>query len=194
MSVRRACCVALAIATCLLAACDGDSRSEHPPGSPENPLVARNEPGTPANGRLNEAAARDAAPRPGYEELLERQSRSPARRFSPCSLVTAPEARAIVGGPIRAPLEAPQGPTCIYQTRAGDAFVTLAVQSVEFGELRRQMRRSRRIEVAERGAYCGTHGQPVLYLPVRGGRVLSIAAPCAVAREFAARAVRRLTT
>ena len=54
------------------------------------------------------------------EQLVEQQSNKPAKRFTPCNLVTAPQARAIVGAPIEQPFEAPQGPTCIYRSRDGE--------------------------------------------------------------------------
>jgi uncharacterized protein DUF3558 len=177
--MRRLSLIAIAGVT-LLAACGGDAE---PPvaGSPENPLRAA----TPA-------ASSSEAKEPGYEALVERQSSRPARRFSPCTLVTRAQARAIIGAPVEDPVEAPQGPTCIYRSERGDRFVTVAVQDSELAPLRRRLRGSRSVQVAERTAYCGTFGQPMLYLPVDGGRVLSIAAPCKVASGFAATAVRRL--
>jgi hypothetical protein len=191
--VRTVGAIALAAAAVALAACGGDSKPAAPPGSPENPLVAKPSESPGPSGRSNEAAAplrgREQA---GYQELVERQSSRPGGRFSPCNLVTRAQARAIVGGPVGEPVEAPLGPTCIYPSGSGKRFVTVAVQSVTFDKLKRQMYVRRRVEVADRTAYCGTHGQPVLYVPLTGGRVLTIAAPCSVARGFAARAMPRL--
>jgi hypothetical protein len=185
---------ALAFATAALApaACGGDAE-QAPPGSPENPLVAKPSEASEPGGGVNEAAA--SAPereRPGYEDLVERQSARPESRFSPCNLVTRAQARQIVGAPLEEPVEAPQGPTCIYQSKSGKTFVAVAVQPVSFDELRRQMYVRRRVQVADRAAWCGTLGQPVLYVPLPDRRVLSVAAPCSVARQFAAQAVPRL--
>ena len=70
--------------------------------------------------------------------------------------------------------------------------MTLAVESASVARLRAQIRNERAVTVADRTAYCGTFGKPMLYLPVGGGRVLSIAAPCGLARRFAAKAAPRL--
>jgi hypothetical protein len=158
-----------------LAGCGG--AAPEPPGSPANPLVAQAGSGEPS------AAA-------GYQALVERQSRTPRRRFAPCNLVTRAQAQGILGARVQAPLEAPQGPTCIY--RSPGAFVTLAVQSAPFAPIKRRLRDPRRIRVAGRTAYCGFEAQAVLYVPLAGGRTLSVGARCPIARRFAAAAVRRL--
>jgi len=127
-----------ACATALLGGC-ADDQAAPGAGRPDDPLVAR----TPApaagssEGRSNEAASPPESgtadlsgldEQPGYQKLVERQSRRPSGRFSPCDLVTAAQARAIIRAPVRAPFEAPQGPTCIYRTGAGDRLITVAVQ------------------------------------------------------------------
>jgi hypothetical protein len=106
--------------------------------------------------------------------------------------VTARQAHAILGVPLREPTEAPQGPTCIYRTRTGRTFVTVALQSVDFKTLRPQLHLRHRVDVSNRTAYCGTFGQPMLYVPLSQGRVLMVAAQCSVAKQFALRAVRQL--
>jgi hypothetical protein len=187
----------LAVVATLVAACGGD-RPPSPPGSADNPLAAQTaEPGAGASAREpGGATERESEPgspaTPGYKELVDRQSRKPRKRFTPCNLVTAAQAGVILGAPIRAPVEAPQGPTCIYRTHQGDGFVTVAVQATPFNRLKRNMRVVRRVQVSRRVAYCGTYGQSMLYVPLSKGRVLSIAAPCGVAQEFAARAMRQL--
>jgi|GEM_PF-2564580 len=113
-----------------------------------------------------------------------------ARR--PCSLVTRSQAAAIIGAPILEPLEAPQGPTCIYQTASRKRAITLTVQSTSFARLRAQISNRRKIAVADREAVCGRYGQPMLYLPLGGRRVLTVSGPCATASRFAAKAVPHL--
>lgn len=203
--------MALALAISVLAGCGGDdSASKAPKGSPENPLVAQPAGSSPAGGRSNEAegGSNDGSPtigdggsggtvgesgqQPGYKELLDRQARRPQRRFTPCNLVTRAQASAIVGARLREPLEAPQGPTCIYRSETGRAFVTVAVQTVNFSQLRPQLRQPRQVDLSGRTAYCGQYGQPMLYLPLSRGRVLTIAGECRVARRFAATALRQL--
>jgi hypothetical protein len=155
----------------LLAACGGnDEKASTAPGSPKNPLVAQSDSSQDAGGskdagRNNEAGrTRDSSRKggstkstgpagatkgpgkgPGYKDLVDKQQRKPQSRFTPCNLVTKAQARAIVGAPVRDPLEAPQGPTCIYRTTKGKGFVTVAVQSVSFKKLKPRLHQSRRI-------------------------------------------------
>jgi hypothetical protein len=110
----------------------------------------------------------------------------------PCSLVTKTQARAIIGTPILEPLEAPQGPTCIYQTNTGKPYITLAVQAASYARLQQQVRQRRSVAVANRRGVCGSFGRSMLYLPIGGGRVLSIAGPCDMASRFAAEAMPHL--
>jgi hypothetical protein len=180
-------------ATALLAACGGAETQPAAPGTPENPLVGKP---TDANSsaRTNEGQSPAAkSSQPGYEKLVERQTSNPRSRFTPCNLVTRAQATAILGGPVQAPLEAPQGPTCIYRSQSGKTFITLAVQSLDIDRVKKQMRQRQAVDVANRTAYCGTYGQPMLYVALSQKRVLSVAAPCAVAKQFAARAVSRLS-
>jgi hypothetical protein len=193
IGVRSLSLIALVLLTALLAACGGESKPKPPPGSPENPLVAQAPKDSATAGRLNEAApTAKADAQPGYQKLVERQGSKPRSRFTPCNLVTKAQAGAIVGSPLQDPLEAPQGPTCIYRSRDGKRFVTLAVQSVAFSKLKRQMHKPQQVAVSNKTAFCGVLGQPILYVPLSGSRVLSVTAPCQVARKFAARAVQRL--
>jgi hypothetical protein len=172
----------------LLTAC-GDAPKSSPPGSPQNPLVGQT--GPVSRYHSNEAAS-DHSETPGYGKLVERQSSHPRSRFSPCNLVTQAQAEAILGTSMVAPLEAPQGPTCIYRSRTGKHFVTLAVQTVDLAKLTREIRRPRRVAVSGGHAYCGMYGQPMLYAALSRRRVLSVSGPCEVAQQFADRAIRRL--
>jgi Protein of unknown function (DUF3558) len=183
LDIRRLCGIALAVAMLGVAACGSDS-GEQPaalPGSPENPLVAKTS-GT------NEGAPRE----PGYQALVDAQGSKPESTFTPCDLVTQSQARTILGVAIEEPLEAKQGPTCVYQSRDGKAFVTLAIEDVDFGQIKRQLRMRESVDVGGETAYCGNYGQPMLYLPLDGGRVLSVAGHCATAKRFASRALAQL--
>jgi hypothetical protein len=190
MRARSLTVTALALAAGVLSSCGGTSEPGAPAGSAENPLVAEI-PEQNGSAPLNEGSG-PAAGEPGYRELVERQTTKPESRFTPCNLVTPAQARSILGAPVREPVEAPQGPTCIYQAESGRSFVTLAVQSGSLNGLKRQMRSPRSVDIASRPAYCGTHGQPTLYVSLGGGSVLSVAAPCSIARRFAAKAVASL--
>jgi hypothetical protein len=129
---------------------------------------------------------------PGYQSLVEHQSSHPKTGFSPCNLVSEAQAAAIVGAKMQQPIEAPQGPTCIYRSRSGAHFVALAVQTTNFTQLKRAMRGRQQISVASRTGICGRVGQSTLYLPLAGTRVLSVTAPCDVAKSFALKALPHL--
>jgi hypothetical protein len=215
--VRPILILALALVAGGLAACGGDDQAKKgPPGSESNPLVALPNPSrtrTPPTEapQGSEAVAPPKRPaqarRPQRTATAQRGARSgseraartarkqpvrPASAQSPCSLVTKRQARAIIGAPIDAPLQAPQGPTCIYRAATGSQQVTLSVQTVGFAKLRKQLRDERAVRVLGRTAYCGTYGRRMLYLPLAHDRVLSIAAPCSTASRFAAKAAARL--
>jgi hypothetical protein len=178
----------LLVLAAALSACGGSgsqSAAKALPGSPENPI----ESGAVDDGTDPDAPDRSA---PGYRDIVDAQTHDPARRDSPCALVTKSQAQAIVGGKLLDPLEAPQGPTCIYRDRAGTTFVTLAVQKQRFRALRKDVKRIRRVNVADHPAYCGVYGAPTLYLPLKRDRVLSVTAQCEVAMRFARSAVPRL--
>lgn len=133
-----------------------------------------------------------SARKPSYQRIVDAQSSKPRSRFTPCNLVTPAQARSILGAAIQAPVEAPQGPTCIYRTRHGAGYVTVAVQRLDMGRLKRQLQQRRPVHTGGRSGWCGHYGQQMLYLPVSGGRVLTIAGSCSLATKFAARAVPRL--
>lgn len=182
--------IALVIAITSLAACGGDEQAGPASGTPDNPLIGK----TTASGAASTSNEHAPKPvdKPGYDTLLDRQSGSSRSRFTPCNLVTRSQAQDILGNRVQAPVEAPQGPTCIYRTEDGKAFITLAVQSLDINRLKKQTRRKQTVDVSDRTAYCGIHGTSILYLPLRDSRVLSVAGPCPVAKRFAARAVLRL--
>jgi hypothetical protein len=190
-ATRLICLLALAAAAALLAGCGGGggaAAKSGPAGSTSNPLV----------GKLTEDddTKRDnevgKGTQMGYQKLLERQSSKPRSQFTPCNLVSPTQARAILGGAIQAPVEAPQGPTCIYRTKTNSRFVTVAVQSLNLSLVKRQLKGRERVSLPGRTAYCGTYGQEMLYAGLSGGRVLAIGGRCSLAREFAATAVKRL--
>jgi hypothetical protein len=66
------------------------------------------------------------------------------------------------------------------------------VQTAKFDRLTRQIRQRRTVDVSRRSGVCGTFGQPMLYVPLSGGRVLTVSALCGLAQKFAAKAVRQL--
>jgi hypothetical protein len=201
---------------------DKDTSSAAAPGTPKNPLVATvpssttaddqaaaQEAGIAKSGKGAKTAARTSHPAPaksfseadaaagtstdpGYQKLLEQQTHKPRSRFTPCNLVRRSEAAAILGAPVQPLIEAPQGPTCIYRTAKSRSFITVSVERAAISKLRKQLRHSHQVAVAERSSVCGTIGRPLLYVPVSSARVLVVTAPCQVARRFASAAVGRI--
>jgi len=176
----------------VLAGCGGDGDDKGAVGTASNPLPAQT-PDAERGASREPGSSAKPEEAPSFEKLLDQQTKNPRERFTPCNLVTPAQARTILGGPIEAPVEAPQGPTCIYRTKAGDKFVTVAVQATRLAALRKQMDDVRTIAVADRDAICGMLGQQALYVPLAEGRVLAVTGRCPVAARFAERAVRELT-
>ena len=179
--------------------------NERPPGEPSVTAKASNTRGgtlTPRRTGSSAAASKrpaTLAPRTGGEGGSKHSAASPRKQrrqapspAHPCSLVTKAQARAILGRPVVEPLQAPQGPTCIYRSTRGKQFVTLAVQEASLAQLRKQLSASRSVRVAGTTGYCGRSGRPMLYLPVSSGHVLSVAAACDIATRFAAKAAPHL--
>jgi hypothetical protein len=167
----------------LVAACGSEkSGSEKPDQGRLSPQTSAAEPG-PA--RSNEVAAA------GLEGKAPAGNKPRGLRISaPCSLVSRAQAQAIVGGQITKPLEAPLGPTCIY--RYGKHQVTLAVQPVDLKTLKRGLAKPQSVTVAKRDGVCGSKTRQALYLGVARGYVLSVGAPCPIAKQFAARALKTI--
>ena len=115
-----------------------------------------------------------------------------AGQVDPCTLVSQSEARSIVGGPMEVPLEAPLGPTCIYQASGHKRSITLAVESINFSQVKRHITHTKQVVVQGRSAYCGNYGQPTTFVPLSGNQVLTVTAPCSEGKLFAARALPRL--
>jgi hypothetical protein len=110
----------------------------------------------------------------------------------PCSLVTKDEAQAIIGATIVDPLEAPQGPTCIYRTADSSTFVSVGTEAVNFDQLKTKITGMTPVTGLSRAAYCGSYGQPTLFVPLSANALLYITAPCATATKFATTALPRL--
>jgi hypothetical protein len=168
--------------------CGDEPAPKAPLGSAANPQQGRT--ATPGS----EVAGTGSSSKINFRKLVESQQSRPGKRFTPC-VVTRGQARVILGAPVLELIEAPQGPTCIYRPASGKGFVTIAVQRLRFDRLKREIGQPRRYTVAGRTAYCGGHrGQSVLYMQLARGRVLSVTAPCDLARRFAVRAAPRLVS
>ena len=114
------------------------------------------------------------------------------KKVNPCSLVSRSEAQTITGRAVAASTEAPLGPTCIYELRGSKAVITLAVESTTLSQATNHMRDRTPIDIRTRHGYCGRLGAGMLFVPLPGGQVLNVTAPCSVAQRFATLALGRL--
>jgi hypothetical protein len=176
------------MAAALLAGCggggDGDA-PKGPPGSPDNPVAAKRQ-------AENAGSEKAATVKPGYAKLLQKQTSKPAERFTPCNLVTKSQAEAILRTAVAEPVEAPLGPTCVYRSRNGRTSVSLAVAPQSLSAASRQVEQPAALKVTGHRAVCGRQGRSMLYVSIKRGQTLSVAAPCVTALKFAATAVRQL--
>lgn len=130
--------------------------------------------------------------RPSQTKEID-ENPGPPKAANPCKLVSRSEAQSIVGHSIAASIEAPLGPTCIYElggSKGGQ--ITLQVERLSYGQATHQLSKRTRVNVGDRKALCGNLGTQMLFVPLAGGQVLHVTAPCAVAQRFAALALRRL--
>jgi hypothetical protein len=103
------------------------------------------------------------------------------------------EAQTVIGAPVSAQVEAPLGPTCIYQLRSSKPSVTMAVEMMGFRQAVQHMAHKQSISVAGHRAYCGTLGRPMLFVELNNGQVLNVTAPCGAAARLAHIAVSHLS-
>lgn len=113
--------------------------------------------------------------------------------LDPCSLVTRSEVESAAGATLSAGVEAPLGPSCIFKRGGRAPDIALAVVPLSFAEARHSLPRPEAVTVGAHTAYCGGPAHAVLLVSVAPGRVLSVSAPCSVARRIAAIAIGRLS-
>lgn len=158
---------------------------------PRRPDPTPSDPSTSTRTQQGSTALHRGKPMVAAPETPRQQKDQPTSASRPCSLVTKDEAQEILGAPIVEPLQAPQGPTCIYRAKSAGHHITLAAQDASIDELQRRLSGARAVSVNGRAAFCGTLGGPVLYLPLSDRRTLVVAASCEIARRFAALALAR---
>jgi hypothetical protein len=117
-----------------------------------------------------------------------------AKTLDPCSLVTRAQAQTIIGKPVGQPVDAPQGPTCVYTAQGFKGPITLAVVATDFSTVKPQAHLRDRMSVTVSGhaAYCGVAGSPTMVVPLAPGKFLTVAAPCPIAASFAAAALSHI--
>jgi hypothetical protein len=112
-----------------------------------------------------------------------------AKPVEPCRLVTRQEAAAILGKGTKA-VERPQGPTCVY-TNAGRT-VTLAVETNSVKQLRKEARKSTKVDLGGKTGYCVKYQTTAVITGISEGRVLRADGPCQAGVRFVTKALRRI--
>jgi hypothetical protein len=110
----------------------------------------------------------------------------------PCGLLTAAEARSILGSAVRPARQAPLGPTCIFASTAGSVLATLSIQTGSIAQVQSRVRNLARATAAGHTTYCGTFGQPTLWVALNATRMLVVAAPCPTAEALATKVLPRI--
>jgi len=108
--------------------------------------------------------------------------------------VSKAEAQAILGTNITDPIEAPQGPTCIYKTPDSATFLTLGIETANFNQMKAQIIALNPVTGLSRPAYCGSYGSAMLFVPLSATSLFYVKAPCTIATQFAAKALPRLAS
>jgi hypothetical protein len=153
-------------------------QAAHPTAAASNPDIGQAQ---------AQVTAQKARPQPGTTN--DGHGNAGPKLLHPCSLVSISQADAITGGAVIGRVEATLGPTCIYRLGSGQSDVTLAIESMSFSQVARQMKKRSSVVVGGRRGYCGTLGTQMLFLPLPRGRILNVTAPCAQAQRFAAAAL-----
>lgn len=112
--------------------------------------------------------------------------------LNPCTLVSIGQAKAITGGTVSGSFEAPLGPTCVYKAGRPRTDITIDIESVSLAQAASHMTKRKQLTVSGHRAYCGTLGSQMLFVPLPGGKLLHVTAPCGVAQQFATLALGRL--
>ncbi|MGH2853443.1 MAG: hypothetical protein ACRDLF_04535 [Solirubrobacteraceae bacterium] len=213
-SIRKGSCALLPVAAALLlGACGGSSSSSSSSASasssssasvspPEGVVGARVQAARqvrPISRYLGSDQVRPSSRRPVKARaqagmIDDEVSASGAKALNPCSLVSRAQAQGILGRPVGQPVDAPQGPTCVYTPRGAKTIVTLAVVATDFSTLKPQahLRDRMSVAVSGRAAYCGVAGVPTMIVPLAPGRFLTVTAPCPIAASFAAKALSHI--
>jgi hypothetical protein len=112
-----------------------------------------------------------------------------SKPIKPCSLVTVKQAKKILGGKVKVS-ERLQGPTCVY-TGSGRE-VSLVLEERPLKPLVDGARKSQKLSVAGRTAYCIRYETTSVVAAVGKGRVLQVAGPCQAGVRFAALAIPKV--
>jgi hypothetical protein len=109
--------------------------------------------------------------------------------IKPCSLVTAKQANAILGGHVKKS-EHLQGPTCVFS--GSGRQVSVVVEEVPLKPLVNGARNAHPLTVMGQKAWCLHYEMSSVVTSVGKGRVLQITGPCQAGVRFAAAAIPRV--
>jgi hypothetical protein len=150
----------------------------------------------PSHGKQGDVTRGQHTQRAATNPATSDDHNAPITLPNPCKLVSLSEAKTITDGAISGTAEAPLGPTCVYKlqgAKGAKGDITLALESSSLSQATKHMTRRHEITVKGRHGLCGKLGSQMVYVPVPGGQVLHITAPCGLGQQFAAFALGRLS-
>jgi hypothetical protein len=109
--------------------------------------------------------------------------------FDLCKLVSAAQASAVLGATVKKQVDAPIGPTCVYELGGSRPDVTITFQTETLSAFDSKLKNAVYLNVADHPAYCGDFGHPQIAVQMGTVELLNISAPCSQARRLAAIAV-----
>jgi hypothetical protein len=167
-------------------------------------LIARNRRAQAGRHRSQAGPERDVVHRSGEVVIAHGHSAEPSggvHPLNPCTLVSAGAVAAIIGQPIEKTVEAPLGPTCIYEPRiarhagkrhADNIEVTVAVNTMSFKKATAQLTRGITSKLGRHQVFCGVAGHPITFVALTGSQVMTVTGPCPLAAKVAQKALARL--
>ncbi len=188
--------LALISAVLLLSGCGGSTaptaaaqHGQQTPGQ-SNADIAQ-EGARPGTGKIRVARIGTQSARHDRSTSKDDQSAYAPKALNPCKLVSLAEAQTITGGQVHSLVEAPLGPTCIYSGARSE--ITMSVDPMSVSQASGHMTHRQPVNVGSHRGYCGQLGTQMLFVPLAGGRVLHVTAPCGIAGQFATRALSRIS-
>jgi hypothetical protein len=178
--------ILVAVAVVFLAACGGSGSSATSETASKAVVVGSAD-------RVSDSTSAPSRARFPDGEENDEVSPTGAGPVKPCSFVSAEEASAIVGVPVKASTGA-QGPTCIYEAPGTKRLITLVVERVSLASLRNHASAATRVAAAGRDGWCLRYASTSVVVPLAEGNVLNVTGPCGIATRFAARAIPRIAS
>jgi hypothetical protein len=200
LRAKQSACVALSVLVALLlAACGGSFSSSSSSAEVTQAPAQVAHPQTPVPKFIGVDRDKVGASRTHPVEAREQAgtvddevNSSGRKALNPCTLVSRAEVQAVLHQQVGAPVDAPQGPTCIYTPQHTKGQITVAVESLPFSQVKPQAALQARISLVLAGhaTYCGNAGgRQMLVVPLAENRFLTVTASCPIAASLAAKAL-----